>query len=242
MSETVNTVSGRVAVVTGASRGIGAAIAEMLRDAGYRVAGFSSSGKAPEGVLAVACDITDAAAVDGAFSQVEAEFGPVEVLVANAGVTRDTLLMRMSDDDWDQVIDVNLSGTYRVVRRAVRGMVKQRFGRIVAISSVVAMLGSAGQVNYASSKAGLIGMARSVTREVGGRGITFNVVTPGFIQTAMTEVLDEATQKSYAQRIPAGRMGAVDDVANAVKFLVSDETGYISGAVLPVDGGLGMGF
>lgn len=230
-----------MAVITGASRGIGAAVAETLRDAGYRVASFDISDAAPDGVLGVACDVTSTESVDAAFAKVESELGPVEVLVANAGITRDMLLMRMGDDDWQKVIDVNLTGTYRVVRRAVRGMIKRRFGRIVATSSVVALLGSAGQVNYASSKAGLIGMARSVAREVGSRGITFNVVTPGFIQTAMTDVLDEATQKSYAERIPVGRMGSIADVANAVKFLVSDETGYITGAVIPVDGGLGMG-
>lgn len=230
-----------MAVITGASRGIGAAIAETLRDSGYRVASLDISADAPDQVLGVVCDVTDAASVDEAFGRVEADLGPVEVLVANAGITRDTLLMRMSDQDWQQVIDVNLTGAYRVVRRATRGMVRQRFGRIVATSSVVGLLGSAGQVNYAASKSGLIGMARSVAREVGSRGITFNIVSPGFIQTAMTDVLDEATQKSYAERIPAGRMGTIADVANAVKFLVSDEAGYITGAVIPVDGGLGMG-
>lgn len=230
-----------MAVITGASRGIGAAIAETLRDSGYRVASLDISADAPDQVLGVVCDVTDAVSVDEAFGRVEADLGPVEVLVANAGITRDTLLMRMSDQDWQQVIDVNLTGAYRVVRRATRGMVRQRFGRIVATSSVVGLLGSAGQVNYAASKSGLIGMARSVAREVGSRGITFNIVSPGFIQTAMTDVLDEATQKSYAERIPAGRMGTIADVANAVKFLVSDEAGYITGAVIPVDGGLGMG-
>ncbi len=230
-----------MAVITGASRGIGAQIAETLRDSGYRVASLDISAEAPDQVLGVACDVTDAASVDEAFGRVEADLGPVEVLIANAGITRDTLLMRMSDQDWQQVIDVNLTGAYRVVRRATRGMVRQRFGRIVATSSVVGLLGSAGQVNYAASKSGLIGMARSVAREVGSRGITFNIVSPGFIQTAMTDVLDEATQKSYAERIPAGRMGTIADVAHAVKFLVSDEAGYITGAVIPVDGGLGMG-
>lgn len=230
-----------MAVITGASRGIGAQIAETLRDSGYRVASLDISAEAPDQVLGVACDVTDAASVDEAFGRVEEDLGPVEVLVANAGITRDTLLMRMSDQDWQQVIDVNLTGAYRVVRRATRGMVRQRFGRIVATSSVVGLLGSAGQVNYAASKSGLIGMARSVAREVGSRGITFNIVSPGFIQTAMTDVLDEATQKSYAERIPAGRMGTIADVAHAVKFLVSDEAGYITGAVIPVDGGLGMG-
>ena len=230
-----------MAVITGASRGIGAAIAETLRDAGYRVASFDMTDAAPEGVLGIACDITSAEAVDAAFTEVEEKLGPVEVLVANAGITRDTLLLRMTDEDWDKVVDVNLTGVFRVVKRATRNMMKQRFGRIVATSSVVGLLGSAGQVNYSSTKSGLIGMARSVSRELGGRGVTFNLVAPGFIQTAMTDVLDEATQKSYAERIPAGRMGTIADVANAVKFLVSDESGYITGAVIPVDGGLGMG-
>ena len=230
-----------MAVITGASRGIGAAIAETLRDAGYRVASFDMTDAAPEGVLGIACDITSADAVDAAFTEVEEKLGPVEVLVANAGITRDTLLLRMTDEDWDKVVDVNLTGVFRVVKRATRNMMKQRFGRIVATSSVVGLLGSAGQVNYSSTKSGLIGMARSVSRELGGRGVTFNLVAPGFIQTAMTDVLDEATQKSYAERIPAGRMGTIADVANAVKFLVSDESGYITGAVIPVDGGLGMG-
>ena len=230
-----------MAVITGASRGIGAAIAETLRDAGYRVASFDMTDAAPEGVLGIACDITSADAVDAAFTEVEEKLGPVEVLVANAGITRDTLLLRMTDEDWDKVVDVNLTGVFRVVKRATRNMMKQRFGRIVATSSVVGLLGSAGPVNYSSTKSGLIGMARSVSRELGGRGVTFNLVAPGFIQTAMTDVLDEATQKSYAERIPAGRMGTIADVANAVKFLVSDESGYITGAVIPVDGGLGMG-
>lgn len=172
----------------------------------------------------------------------ESELGPVEILVANAGITRDGLVMRMSEDDWLGVIDVNLSGTYRLIRRAVRGMVRQKFGRIVAISSVVAMHGSPGQINYASSKAGLIGMVRSLTRELGSRNVTANVIAPGFIQTAMTDVLDEQTKKAYLSQIPAGRLGEVDDVADAVQFLVSDAASYISGAVLPVDGGLGMGY
>ena len=233
--------SARVALVTGASRGIGAAIATDLIARGYRVAGLSASGRAPEGVLAVACDVADSQAVDNAFRGVEEKLGPVEVLVANAGITRDTLLMRMSDADWDQVIDVNLTGAFNVVRRASRPMVRARHGRIVVISSVVATLGSAGQVNYAASKAGLIGMARSVARELGGRGVTCNVVAPGFITTDMTEVLDEATRERYLSQIPVGRMGAVSDVAHAVAFLVDDASSYINGAVLPVDGGLGMG-
>jgi len=227
--------------VTGGSKGIGRAIAEAFRDAGYRVAATYRSGGVPDGVLPVVCDITDQAQVDAAFEQVEAELGPVEILIANAGVTKDTLLMRMSDDDWDTVIDTNLTGTFRVVRRASRAMMRARFGRIVLVSSVVALLGSPGQVNYSSSKAALVGMARSVTREIGTRGVTCNVVAPGFIDTDMTAVLGDDVIADYKKRIPAGRLGSVDDVASTALFLASDQAGYISGAVLPVDGGLGMG-
>ncbi|WGT48118.1 beta-ketoacyl-ACP reductase [Tessaracoccus lacteus] len=231
----------RVVLVTGGSKGIGRAIAEAFRDAGYRVAATYRSGGVPDGVLPVVCDITDQAQVDAAFEQVEAELGPVEILIANAGVTKDTLLMRMSDDDWDTVIDTNLTGTFRVVRRASRAMMRARFGRIVLVSSVVALLGSPGQVNYSSSKAALVGMARSVTREIGTRGVTCNVVAPGFIDTDMTAVLGDDVIADYKKRIPAGRLGSVDDVASTALFLASDQAGYISGAVLPVDGGLGMG-
>ena len=227
--------------MTGGSKGIGWAIAEAFRDAGYRVAATYRSGGVPDGVLPVVCDITDQAQVDAAFEQVEAELGPVEILIANAGVTKDTLLMRMSDDDWDTVIDTNLTGTFRVVRRASRAMMRARFGRIVLVSSVVALLGSPGQVNYSSSKAALVGMARSVTREIGTRGVTCNVVAPGFIDTDMTAVLGDDVIADYKKRIPAGRLGSVDDVASTALFLASDQAGYISGAVLPVDGGLGMG-
>ena len=227
--------------MTGGSKGIGRAIAEAFRDAGYRVAATYRSGGVPDGVLPVLCDITDQAQVDAAFEQVEAELGPVEILIANAGVTKDTLLMRMSDDDWDTVIDTNLTGTFRVVRRASRAMMRARFGRIVLVSSVVALLGSPGQVNYSSSKAALVGMARSVTREIGTRGVTCNVVAPGFIDTDMTAVLGDDVIADYKKRIPAGRLGSVDDVASTALFLASDQAGYISGAVLPVDGGLGMG-
>ncbi len=232
---------GRVALVTGASRGIGRSVAESLRDAGYRVAGTLRHGDVPEGVLPVTCDITEPGAVDEAFGQVEKDLGPVEVLVANAGVTHDGLLVRMSDADFDEVIHTNLTGTFRVVRRAVRPMMRHRFGRIVLMGSVVGLLGSPGQVNYAASKSGLVGIARSVSRELGSRGITCNVVAPGFINTDMTASLPEDTVKGYLARIPAGRLGEVDDIAAAVEFLVSDRAGYITGAVIPVDGGIGMG-
>lgn len=231
----------RVVLVTGGSKGIGRAIAEAFRDAGYRVAATYRSGGVPEGVLGVPCDITDQGQVDQAFAQVEGELGPVEVLIANAGVTKDTLLMRMTDDDWQSVIDTNLTGTFRVVRRASRAMMRGRFGRIVLISSVVGLLGSPGQINYSSSKSALVGMARSLTREIGSRNVTTNVIAPGFIETDMTAVLPDETIADYTRRIPAGRLGSVDDVAQAALFLAGDHAGYISGAVIPVDGGLGMG-
>lgn len=241
MSTAEDTVGGRVALVTGGNRGIGRAIAERLVSEGFRVAATSRSGVVPDGVLGVPCDITDQEQVEAAFATIEKELGPVEVLVANAGITRDTLLMRMKDDDWNAVIDTNLTGTFRVVRRASRGMMKARFGRIVLISSVVGLLGSAGQVNYAASKSGLIGMARSVARELGSRGVTANVIAPGFISTDMTAGLGDDLVAKYNAQIPVGHLGAVEDIANAVAFLAGDGAGYISGAVLPVDGGLGMG-
>lgn len=242
MSTAAETIAeGRVALVTGGNRGIGRAIAEHLLAEGYRVAVTSRSGEVPEGLLGVPCDITDEDQVEAAFATVEEKLGPVEVLVANAGITRDTLLMRMKDDDWDAVIDTNLTGTFRVVRRASRGMMKARFGRIILISSVVGLYGGAGQVNYAASKSGLVGMARSITRELGQRGVTANVVAPGFIRTDMTAQLREETVAQYLSHIPAGRLGEVEDIARAVAFLAEDRAGYISGAVLPVDGGLGMG-
>ncbi len=232
---------GRVALVTGASRGIGAAIAQRLLDKGYRVAGTSRSGTAPQGILGIAADVTDPGQVDDAFTRVEQEYGPVEVLVSNAGITKDTLLVRMKDEDWDSVVTTNLTGGFLVVRRAARSMMRKRFGRIVLIGSVVASIGSPGQVNYAASKAGLIGIARSVARELGGRGVTCNVVAPGFIATEMTQDLNDELRAEYLRRIPAGRLGEVGDVANAVEFLCADAAGYLTGAVLPVDGGMGMG-
>ncbi|GAA2101449.1 3-oxoacyl-ACP reductase FabG1 [Microlunatus panaciterrae] len=228
-------------LVTGGSRGIGRAIAERMARAGHKVAATYRSGSVPHGVLGVQCDVTDPTQVEAAFAQVEAANGPVEVLVANAGITRDTLLMRMSDEDWDAVIATNLTGAFRVARRAARPMIRNRFGRIIFISSVVGQLGSAGQVNYAASKSGLVGMARSLARELGSRGITANVLAPGFIETDMTAELGEDLVKKYAEQIPLGRMGSVDDVSGTVEFLAGESAGYITGAVIPVDGGLGMG-
>ena len=231
----------RVVLVTGGSKGIGQGIAVRLAQAGHRVAATYRSGDVPQGVVGVQCDVTDPAQVEAAFAQVESAVGGVEVLVANAGITRDTLLMRMSDEDWDQVIATNLTGAFRVARRAARPMIRGRFGRIVFISSVVGQMGSAGQVNYAASKSGLVGMARSLARELGSRGVTANVVAPGFIETDMTADLGEDLVKKYAEQIPLGRLGSVDDIAGTVEFLASDAAGYITGAVIPVDGGLGMG-
>jgi 3-oxoacyl-[acyl-carrier protein] reductase len=231
----------RVVLVTGGSKGIGRGIAERLAAAGHRVAATYRSGDVPAGVLGVKCDVTDSAQVDAAFTEVEGTLGPVEVLVANAGITRDGLLMRMSDDDWDAVLATNLTGAFRVARRAARPMVKARFGRIVFISSVVGQLGSAGQINYAASKSGLVGLARSLARELGSRGVTANVVAPGFIETDMTAVLSEEQVKSYGEQIPLRRLGSVSDVAGTIEFLAGDAAGYITGALIPVDGGLGMG-
>ncbi len=228
-------------LVTGGSKGIGRAIAERLHAAGHKVAATYRNGDVPPGVLGVECDVTDTAQVDAAFAQVEAALGPVEVVVANAGITRDTLILRMSDDDWDAVIGTNLTGSFRVAKRATRGMMRARFGRLIFISSVVGLLGSAGQVNYASSKAGLVGMARSLARELGSRGVTANVVAPGFIVTDMTAELGEDLVKKYSEQIPLGRMGSTDDIAGVVGFLISDAASYVTGAVIPVDGGLGMG-
>jgi 3-oxoacyl-[acyl-carrier protein] reductase len=236
----------RSVLVTGGNRGIGLAIARAFARAGDAVAVTSRSGRAPDeladlGVLTVRCDVTDTASVDAAFTEVEQAHGGVEVLVANAGITTDTLLMRMSDEDFTGVLDTNLTGAFRCVRRASTGMIRRRKGRIVLISSVVGLYGSPGQANYASSKAGLVGLARSVTRELGGRGITVNVVAPGFIETDMTAALPESQQKAYLGAIPAGRFGSADEVAAVVQFAASDAAAYISGAVLPVDGGLGIG-
>jgi 3-oxoacyl-[acyl-carrier protein] reductase len=231
----------RSVLVTGGNRGIGLAIARALAADGDAVAVTHRSGEPPEGLFGVRCDVRDTASVDAAFTEVEQQQGPVEVLVANAGLTRDQLLLRMSDDDFGAVLDTNLTGAFRCVRRASKGMIRLRRGRIVLISSVVGLYGSPGQVNYAASKAGLVGIARSVTRELAGRGITANVVAPGFIETDMTAGLPEDTKAAYVKAIPAGRFAQAEEVAAAVRFLASDAAAYVSGAVLPVDGGLGMG-
>ena len=231
----------RTVLVTGGSKGIGWGIAERLQARGHRVAATFRSGGVPAGVLGVKCEITDPSQVDAAFSEVEAGLGPVEVVVANAGITRDTLLMRMSDEDWDTVIATNLTGSFRVAKRAARPMIRAKFGRLIFLSSVVGQLGSAGQVNYAASKSGLVGLARSLARELGSRGITANVVAPGFIETDMTAELSSELTAKYAAQIPLGRMGEVNDIAACIEFLAGDGAGYITGALIPVDGGLGMG-
>ncbi|WP_329079236.1 MULTISPECIES: beta-ketoacyl-ACP reductase [unclassified Streptosporangium] len=231
----------RSVLVTGGNRGIGLAIARELAQAGDNVAVTYRSGQPPEGLFGVRCDVTSTADVDAAFAKVEAEYGPVEVLVANAGITRDTLLPMMKEETFTDVIDANLTGAYRVAKRATRGMLRLKRGRIVLISSVVAMLGSAGQSNYAASKAGMIGFARSAARELGSRNITVNVVAPGFVETDMTAELDEAYQEQIRKNIPLGRYAAPEEIARVVRFLAGEDAAYITGAVIPVDGGLGMG-
>lgn len=231
----------QVVLVTGGNRGIGYAIAEEFVAQGHQVAVTARSGEGPAGTLTVRADVTDSASIDAAFAEVEAAYGPVTVLVANAGITKDTLLMKMTEEDFESVVNTNLTGVFRVLKRAIMGMIKAKHGRVILIGSVVGLLGSAGQVNYSSTKSALVGMARSVTRELGGRGITANVVAPGFIDTDMTSVLNEDTIAKYKAQIPAGRFAAPSEVARVVTWLASEDAAYISGAVIPVDGGLGMG-
>jgi len=231
----------RSVLVTGGNRGIGLAVAQRLLADGHKVAVTHRGSGVPDGLFGVKCDVTDAESVDRAFSEVETQQGPVEVLVANAGITKDTLLMRMSEEQFTSVVDANLTGAFRTAKRANRAMLRARWGRIVFLGSVTGMMGMAGQVNYTSTKAGVIGMARSLTRELGSRSITANVVAPGFIDSDMTEALDEKYHEMALQAIPLQRKGKPEDVAAAVSFLASEDSAYVSGAVIPVDGGLGMG-
>ena len=231
----------KVALITGGNRGIGLAIANKFKDDGYQVVVTHRSGNSPTGFEGVIMDVTDSESVNSAIASIEKKYGRIDVLVANAGITKDGLVMRMSDSDFDSVIDTNLNGAFRVARACTRGMMKQKSGRMIFIGSVVGMLGSAGQVNYAATKSGLIGMARSFARELGSRGITANVVAPGFVDTDMTSVLDETRKAEIVAAVPLGRFCSADEIAGVVAFLASPEAAYISGAVIPVDGGLGMG-
>jgi NAD(P)-dependent dehydrogenase (short-subunit alcohol dehydrogenase family) len=231
----------RSVLVTGGNRGIGLAIAHAFRADGDRVAVTHRGTDVPDGMLGVRCDVTDGVEVDAAFAAVEAEQGPVEVLVSNAGTTDDTLLLRMSEDSFQTVLDANLTGAYRVAKRAASGMLKMRRGRMIFISSVVGLMGAPGQVNYAASKAGLVGLARSIARELGSRGITANVVAPGFIETDMTAAMTDARKAEVLAGVPLRRYGQVEEIAAAVRYLASPEAGYVTGAVLAVDGGVSMG-
>lgn len=232
----------RSVLITGGNRGIGLATARAFADLGDKVAVTTRGGDVPDHrLLAVPGDMTEPDSVTAAVSAASDAHGPIEVLVANAGITRDTLLLRMSEDDWSQVIDTNLSGAFRVVKRVARDMLRQRRGRIVLVSSVVGLSGSAGQVNYAASKSGLVGLARSVARELGSRGITANVVAPGFVETDMTSSLDADTRATYLEQVPLGRFADADEVAKVIRWVASEDAAYVTGAVIPVDGGLGMG-
>lgn len=231
----------RVVLVTGGSKGIGLACARRFAALGDKVAVTYNSSPPPEGLLGVRCDITDSAQVEAAFAEIEDKLGPVEILVSNAGITKDTLLLRMSESDFERVVDANLTGAFRVTKRATQGMLRARRGRIIFVSSVVGLLGSAGQANYAASKAGLVGFARSLARELGSRSITVNVVAPGPVETDMTAVLGDDRIKDLVAAVPLGRMASPEEIAGVVEFLAGESAAYITGAVIPVDGGLGMG-
>lgn len=231
----------RTVLITGGNRGIGYAIAEAMVAAGHRVAVTARNGAGPKGTLSVVADVTDSASLDTAIAQVEEKLGPIEVIVANAGITRDTLLMRMSDEDFEDVVNTNLTGVFRVVKRVTKSMLRAKYGRVILIGSVVGLLGSAGQVNYSATKSALVGIARSITRELGAKNITANVIAPGFIDTDMTAELGEELAAKYRSQIPAGRFATPEEVAKVVAWVASEDASYISGAVIPVDGGLGMG-
>ena len=231
----------RTVLITGGNRGIGYAIAEAMVAAGHRVAVTARNGAGPKGTLSVVADVTDSASLDTAIAQVEEKLGPIEVIVANAGITRDTLLMRMSDEDFEDVVNTNLTGVFRVVKRVTKSMLRAKYGRVILIGSVVGLLGSAGQVNYSATKSALVGIARSITRELGAKNITANVIAPGFIDTDMTAELGEELAAKYRSQIPAGRFATPEEVAKVVAWVASEDASYITGAVIPVDGGLGMG-
>ena len=227
--------------MTGGNRGIGLAIAQSLKNSGFDVVVTHRSGLAPDGFKSIIMDVTNTQSVDRAFDEIEKEWGFVEIVVANAGITKDGLVMRMSDEDFESVIDANLTGAFRVARRATKGLLKLKKGRLIFVGSVVGALGSAGQVNYSSSKSGLVGMARSFARELGSRGITANVIAPGFVETDMTSTLDEKRRNEIAGSVPLGRFSLPEEIADVVTFIASPQASYISGALIPVDGGLGMG-
>ncbi len=230
-----------IALVTGGNRGIGLAIAQSLQLQGHRVIVTYRTGTPPSGFDAVQMDVTDGQSVDAGFAKIESEIGQPEIIVANAGITKDTLVMRMSDEDFESVIDANLTGAFRVAKRATKGLLKLKRGRLIFVGSVVGSVGAAGQVNYSASKSGLVGMARSFARELGSRGITANVVAPGFVETDMTANLDEKRRSEIAAQVPLGRFCSAEEIAEAVAFIASEKASYITGAIIPVDGGLGMG-
>jgi NAD(P)-dependent dehydrogenase (short-subunit alcohol dehydrogenase family) len=234
-------VSGRTVLVTGGNRGIGLAIAQAFAAGGDRVAVTHRGSGAPDGLFGVQCDVTSEQQVDAAFSAVEAELGPVQVLVSNAGIADDTLLMRMSEESFERVVDANLTGAYRVAKRATPGMLRARSGRMIFVSSVVAFVGAAGQANYAASKAGLVGLARAIARELGSRSITANVIAPGFVETDMTAAMTDARRAEVLAGVPLKRYGTVDEIAGSAVYLASEAAAYVTGAVLAVDGGIGMG-